>query len=129
MRQAPGGNPTKYECAGGEPVTIKISPIGVGNTFVVSAPAVLTSGGNSDSRHTEYLYEANSEAGHVQVISMKFRFPVAVPEGGFTPATWPRFELTLKGGEGNEFKPPTVLQSSTATVPSEQVYDLLFQTA
>lgn len=129
MQQKAGGIPTEFECAQNETVEITISPIGVGNTFVVSAPAVLKSGGGSSSANTVFEYLANQNSGHIQVISMKFRFPVAVPNGGFTPATWPRFELTLKGSAGGAFSPPTVLQSSTATVPSEQIYDLLFHTA
>lgn len=128
MKQRPNATPYDFDGEKGETATITILPTAVGNTFVVSKPALLVSGGDPDSDQTEYEYVLGKPPGEVQVIQMKFRFPEAMP-ANLSPKTWPRFDIHVRGSKGEQtlFDLPDVLQSSVDPVPSEQTVDLSFR--
>lgn len=132
MNQRAGGLPNDYECAEDEVILITIRPHNVGNTFTVSSPTTLVSGGAVGSEETVYRYVPTKEAGDMEVVRLRFRFPGNVPVGGFVAATWPRFEVELSEevevGEapGTVLGAPTISQVEGHPAGSSRDLDLNF---
>jgi hypothetical protein len=119
-------DPYDFDCELGEAVIIAVTPVGVGDTFVVSKPATPKAG--KSKKTSQFTFTITRPQGTAQVIEMLFHFPTPIAPGSMNPQNWPRFEIEVKGSGGGTYDVPAVFQSSIATAFSEKIVDLVFQT-